>query len=222
MISAAQDRLARAKEQYSKGEALAEESGRQVGEKYGDNAIEAIERDEPTYFATGKKSTKKVKEGAESVDLGESGRWSALGFIKGIISKYSDAYDAGAGLGKQSRAGVNGYLVINSPSKVLTESGEWGVEGFIKGFENKFKDVRNVATQMADVAKDSLNDAVRENLVNTAQAPSNTSNTYNNYSSTPNVSITIVQREGEDSDALARRVAQLIDSDASRRSKAWQ
>ena len=112
--------------------------------------------------------------------------------------------------------------MINSPSKVLTESGEWGGEGFIKGIENKFKDVRNVTAQMGEIAKDSLNDAVRENLVNTSQVPSNTSNTYNNFSSNPNVSITIAQREGEDSDALARRVAQLIDSDASRRSKAWQ
>ena len=98
MISSAQNLLERAKDEYSKAEDLAEESGRQVGEKYGDNAIEAIEKDEPTYYATGKKSTKKVKEGAESIDLSESGRWSALGFIKGIISKYSDAYAAGAGL----------------------------------------------------------------------------------------------------------------------------
>ncbi len=222
MVTAAQDRLERAKEEYSKAEDLAEESGRQVGEKYGENEIEGIESKEPTYYATGKKSTKKVKEGAESISLRESGIWSALGFIKGIISKYGDAYDAGAGLGKQSKAGTNGYMVINSPSKVMEESGEWTGEGYVKGVENKFKAVRNVGAQMAAVMKDSLNDTVRENLVSTAQAPSNTSNTYNNYSSTPNVSITIVQREGEDSDALARRVAQLIDSDASRRSKAWQ
>ena len=104
----------------------------------------------------------------------------------------------------------------------MEESGEWTGEGYVKGVENKFKAIRSIGAQMGEVMRDSLNDTVRENLVNTAQAPSNTSNTYNNYSSTPNVSITIVQREGEDSDALARRVAQIIDSDASRRSKAWQ
>lgn len=211
MVNQAQSRYDRAQAELDKSTEMYGEKGNESGTEYVQKTIKAIEAKEDEAYNAGKKTSSKAKSGAESVDSSSSGSYFGQGFVNGVKSKNGDAYSAGQTLATHAKSGVNGTLQINSPSRVMMETGKYVVAGLTKGIEKNIPQVDSASIDLAN--------AVRDTVGNGLNATSSTTNNSYSYSSTPN--ITIVQRDGENAEDLARRVSEIISNDIDRRGKVW-
>lgn len=149
----------------------------------------------------------------------QNGIYAAQGAINGMNAKYSALYSAGANMAKAVNAGYKNTLEIKSPSHIMRENGQFTVEGIEEGIDDRLRALANKVHQMNAVVMDGTNDYLYGNH-GSASSTSNVNNNNSQYTSTYN--ITINQKDGEDANALAKRVSELIDSETRRRQLAWQ
>lgn len=211
MVSQAQSRYDRAVAELNKSTEMYGEKGNESGKEYVEKTTKAIKSKENDAYNAGKSTSNKAKSGADSIDMTSSGSWFGAGFVNGILSKIKSAFSAGQSLANSAKNGTNGTLQINSPSRVMMETGKYVVAGLTEGIEKNIPQVDNASTDLAN--------AVRDTVGNGLNATSSTTNNSYSYSSTPN--ITIVQREGENAEELARRVSEIISNDIDRKGKVW-
>lgn len=109
-----------------------------------------------------KNVAKKGKAGFGEVSTYGSGQNFAKGFINGIGSLVSAAFDKAYNLARKAWAGLREGQDEGSPSKLTRQSGEYFGQGFVNGIESMTKTVVQSATQMGVQAVQSLRDAQEE------------------------------------------------------------
>lgn len=141
----------------------------------------------------------------------------AQGAINGINAMQWDVYRAAANLAEVANNAYKKTLKIHSPSRVMMENGKFTGEGLIAGMDKQIPEIARKGQEMAETLNDSIQGYIQGGSLNNI-----TNQSYDNSTYSPNVSIQIVQREGEDPYALAKRVSELINDDVKRGRTVWQ
>lgn len=218
-VDAAKKRLEKCQEAYNESSKMARESGENTGQglidgersKLGDQRKANIE------FANVGHSAYREADNQHSPSrvMYGYGQNTAQGAINGINSKQSEMYNAGASLARAANNGYKKTLDIRSPSRVMKQNGIYTVQGLENGIDERMRSLAEKTRELSDVVTGNAH----ENLYGTG----NTTNTnYDNSTYSPSYNITINQQAGENAEALAQRVSELIDRDARRRQLAWK
>ena len=159
--------------------------------------------------------------GTKALSAVMSINWLQLGkdIIAGIVSGLGGAVgalvDAVKAAAKKALDAAKSLLGIGSPSKVFRDQvGKWIPEGMALGIEGGTDTVKDAIGDVAVSAVTGLSAA--DIPAQSAAAPA----VYGG-SASGQTTINVYQREGEDSEALARRIASIINTDVTRRREAW-
>lgn len=102
--------------------------------------------------ATGRELVERIIEGIKEVDLKQTGK----DMINGLISGMGEMIGAVASKAKEialaAKSTVEGWLDINSPSRVFKKIGAYTGEGFVIGMDSMIGDVEKASGRLADAA----------------------------------------------------------------------
>lgn len=111
-------------------------------------------------FYQGQALANEFRNGVASVDMAESGRNAAQGFLNGIAEKYTgswnSAYRAGWDIAQTVLQGIKDRGKEGSPWQTTFQSGVWAAEGLYKGIRDSESLVVNEAKSLADQVVDAL------------------------------------------------------------------
>lgn len=114
--------------------------------------------DVPQSFITAKEETKgffdalNTQTGEASKKSKDKGMDFGDGYVKGINSKKSEAYQAGYNLGIQALKGTQDAQRSKSPAKETIELGTYYGDGYVIGIDKKQKEARNSGIELAKTA----------------------------------------------------------------------
>jgi len=145
------------------------------------------------------------------------GVYQAQGAINGMNSMQGQVSAAARRLADAANNAYKKRLDIRSPSRVMKQNGIFTAQGAINGMDEMIPKLALKGQEMAEAMNDSIQGYIQSGSLNS------TTNQYSDNSTySPSISIQIVQREGEDANALARRVSELISSETKRKKAVWQ
>lgn len=121
-------------------------TGDKIGKGYGDHVGSGTNKSNAKKKA--KSLNDKAKEGADSDDLYDEGDNAGAGFIDGIKSWLSSAFNAGWNLVKNAISGGKSAQESNSPAKKWIEEGDNAGSGYVIGLEKSEKDVNEAGKNM--------------------------------------------------------------------------
>lgn len=121
-------------------------TGDKIGKGYGDHVGSGTNKSNAKKKA--KSLNDKAKEGAGSDDLYDEGDNAGAGFIDGIKSWLSSAFNAGWNLVKNAISGGKGAQESNSPAKKWIEEGDNAGSGYVIGLEKSEKAVNKAGKDM--------------------------------------------------------------------------
>lgn len=121
-------------------------TGDKIGKGYGDHVGSGTNKSNAKKKA--KSLNDKAKEGADSDDLYDEGDNAGAGFIDGIESWLSSAFNAGWNLVKNAISGGKGAQESNSPAKKWIEEGDNAGSGYVIGLEKSEKAVNKAGKDM--------------------------------------------------------------------------
>lgn len=121
-------------------------TGDKIGKGYGDHVGSGTNKSNAKKKA--KSLNDKAKEGADSDDLYDEGDNAGAGFIDGIKSWLSSAFNAGWNLVKNAISGGKGAQESNSPAKKWIEEGDNAGSGYVIGLEKSEKAVNKAGKDM--------------------------------------------------------------------------
>ena len=184
-------------------------------------------------------------------DLSSEGNNAASTFSSTIGSWWNSVYRAAASLGSAAKRGLKDILGIHSPSRVMKQLANYTGVGYVDQLGTYADKAYKASAAIGYATSDGLNETLRKQMQRTAMTASamhdqmetlfgeslysesggifshdiNTSGaTVNqntsNYS--PSIVINVEQREGEDSEAFARRVAAIINADSRKQVAVWK
>lgn len=193
------------------------------GKNQSDGAKEGIEDGRPALVKAAEKSASKSNDGyktsagvnSPSTIWRSYGVYQAQGAINGLNSMQSQVAAAASRLAVAANNAYKKKLDINSPSKVMYQNGVWTAEGAIEGMDSQITTIAKKGREMAQAMSNSVNDYLGGGSLNTTQ-------NYDNSTYSPNVVINITQKDGEDTNSLAKRVSEIINSDVNRKRAAWR
>lgn len=121
-------------------------TGDKIGKGYGDHVGSGTNKSNAKKKA--KSLNDKAKEGADSDDLYDEGDNAGAGFIDGIKSWLSSAFNAGWNLVKNAISGGKSAQESNSPAKKWIEEGDNAGSGYVIGLEKSEKAVNKAGKDM--------------------------------------------------------------------------
>lgn len=149
-----------------------------------------------------------VKGEFEKFDWGTIGKNIIEGIKNGITNAAKLIKDAALEAAKQAFNAVKDFFGIKSPSKLMADKvGKFIPAGLAEGILDNEGLVTSAMDQLSATATGNIMATAGSNLMPSTVSPS---------SSSP-ININVYQREGEDGEALARRVADIINNDVARR-----
>lgn len=98
--------------------------------------------------AAGKSLGTSAKSGAESVDTTQSGKYFGEGFVNGIKSLFSSAFNKAKELAQEAHKGLKKGQQEGSPSKLTYQSGIFFVQGYINGIASRQKQLQQTIKNM--------------------------------------------------------------------------
>lgn len=196
---------------------------REYGKNQSKGAEEGIEDGRPALVQAAEKNAKKSNSGyasaagvnSPSTIWRQYGVYQAQGAINGLDSMQGQVAAAASRLASAANTAYKRKLDIHSPSKVMYQNGVWTAEGAIEGMDSQITEIAKKGREMAQVLNDSVSGYIDSGSLNTTH-------NYDNSTYSPNVIINIAQKEGEDANALARRVSEIINNDVDRKRAAWK
>lgn len=120
--------------------------------------------------SSGKTVGRKAKTGAESVSAEPSGKNFGQGFIDGIATKLSPAFEKGKELARKAVEGVKKGQQEGSPSKLTRRSGRFFTQGYILGIASQEKALVKTVQALVGTAIKTLGKASGGNFDKAGQA----------------------------------------------------
>ena len=97
-----------------------------------------------------------------SEDTKKAGQLAADGFSKGMDKNAYKAKKSGINIGKYAIGGMNGYLMMRSPSRKTMETGKYFVEGLAVGIKKFSSTAFNASTRLGSGALDAMSLAMED------------------------------------------------------------
>lgn len=168
----------------------------------------------------GYKNTLSIK--SPSRVMMENGKYTVEGIEEGIDNRLSSLTKK---VNQMSLSITNGFEKgidnsLNSISVKLNQMNMQITQALGSGIDESLQSLAARINEMNSLIMKGTSDYLYGYRSSLSNAVNNVNNNNSQYASTYN--ITINQNDGEDADALARRVAVLIDNDVRRRNAAWQ
>lgn len=115
---------------------------------------------------SGEKVGKNASSGAGSQSVfnafEQGGKYTASGYIKGVLAKVKDAYNAGHKLGKASKKGQKDATGESSPAKEFIKGGEFSGEGYVIGMRKMIGKVYKAGYTLGDTSVNALKESFRK------------------------------------------------------------
>ena len=132
-------------ENATSGQKSGASGSKAAGQKQGQDHADGVKSKDGANKTAGKSNATNAKSGAESVDATSSGTNFSQGFINGIGSLLSAAWNAAYNLARNAWAGLKKGQDEGSPSKLTAQSGNY----FVLGYANMIAKRTKVAVQAA-------------------------------------------------------------------------
>ncbi len=144
-------------------------------------------------------------------EMREDGAFAGYGLAQGLRDSIPAVEAAASALAQASKAGYERPMQINSPSRVMRKDGRWTGKGIILGVEDMIRDYERTMEEFALYGKEAFHtiSGYGTEYVDTIR-PSATPPSVQNSYAFGDMSISIYQQPGEDADALAYRVMDII------------
>lgn len=147
--------------------------------------VNAVNSKQGQSKSAGKNLAKSGKDGTESVSVKSSGVNFAQGFINGIASKLSAAFEKAKALARKAVEGVKKGQQEGSPSKLTMRSGRYFTQGYILGIASQekalVKTVQSVVGNAVAILKTASGDNFASAGQQAAEQFTNTMNARINY-----------------------------------------
>lgn len=130
-----------------------------AGQYTGLQYVEGVNSKQDDARSAGKHEAESAKSGAESVSAKNSGKNFGQGFIDGIGSKLSAAFEKAKELARKAVEGVKKGQQEGSPSKKTKRSGKFFAEGYILGIASQEKNLVTVVKNSVKTAISTLKKA---------------------------------------------------------------
>ena len=121
-----------------------------AGQYTGIQWVDGVNSKDGSSKTAGKNLANSSKSGAETVSAKSSGENFSQGFINGIASKFSAAFEKAKALARKAVEGIKKGQQEGSPSKLTKKSGEFFTQGYILGIASQekllVKTVQNLVT----------------------------------------------------------------------------
>ena len=121
--------------------------------------VEGVNSKQDDARSAGKHEAESAKSGAESVSAKNSGKNFGQGFIDGIGSKLSAAFEKAKELARKAVEGVKKGQQEGSPSKLTKRSGKFFAQGYILGIASQEKNLVTVVKNSVKTAISTLKKA---------------------------------------------------------------
>jgi phage-related minor tail protein len=133
-----------------------------TGQKFGSTYAGGVSSKGDSAKSSGTSLANNAKSGAGSVSAHSSGTNFAQGFINGIASLFTAAWNAGKKLATSGHSGLKKGQKEGSPSKLTRQSGVYFGEGYNNGIKSMIKTVAKSGANLAITAYGSLRTAQKE------------------------------------------------------------
>lgn len=130
-----------------------ENAGRDGGRQYS----AAVESTKGQALQSGRSVAGSTDTGLKSVNMMPSGQFAGQGFVSGVLSKATDAYNAGLTLARETQRGLKDGGQEGSPWKTTMKSGGFAGEGLVIGIMKWIKKAANAGMALATAAYDAIN-----------------------------------------------------------------
>ena len=203
----------------------AKKSGKNYGKALGDGGKEGMKDAEKGLYNAGKESGTQACRGfTDETGINSPSRvwyqygvYMGQGAVNGMNAMQYQVANAAARLADAANSAYRNRLKIHSPSRVMEENGMFTGEGIVVGLDNQIPEIAKKGKELAD----KLNESV-QGYINAGSLNNVTNQSYDQSTYSPTYSIQIVQRNGEDATALAKRVSEMINNDYKRDRAVWQ
>ena len=203
----------------------AKKTGKDYGKYLGEGGAEGAKESQKSF----ERSTRLVMRAGDNAAAEEAGInspsrvwyqygiYMGQGAINGMNAMQYQVANAAARLADAANSAYRNRLKIHSPSRVMEENGMFTGEGIVVGLDNQIPEIAKKGKELAD----KLNESV-QGYINAGSLNNVTNQSYDQSTYSPTYSIQIVQRNGEDATALAKRVSEMINNDYKRDRAVWQ